>query len=146
MSNLTPALDAPFRSRRGRAMALGLATAALVLFGAIGLLMSAWAVGDRVLLFLLGLGLAAFLWRYAAIEARARPEGLYVRNLFLSQTVPWDEIVGVRFPEGDAWAVMDLVEGDSLAVMAVQRADGELGQSEGVRLADLIHSRQSPRG
>ena len=45
-----------------------------------------------------------------------------------------------------AWAVMDLVEGDSLAVMAVQRADGELGQSEGVRLADLIHSRQSPRG
>lgn len=138
-----PSAGEPFRSRRGRAMALVLASAAVLLFGAIAVFMQAWAIGDRVMLFLLGLGLAGFLWRYAAIAAHARPDGLHVRNLFLSQTVPWDDIVGVRFPEGDAWAVLDLTEGDTLAVMAVQRADGERGQSEGLRLAQLVHDHQA---
>jgi hypothetical protein len=68
---------------------------------------------------------------------------LHVRNLFLARTVPWDEILGVRFPEGDAWAHLDLAEGDTLAVMAVQRADAQGAQTEAQRLAELVASRQA---
>ena len=138
-----PPLDGPFRPRRGRAMALTMAGAALVVFGLVAVLVPHWGPGDRLMMFGFGAAMAAYLWRYAAITAVARPEGLYVRNLFLARTVPWDEILGVRFPEGDAWAHLDLAEGDTLAVMAIQRADAATGQHEGHRLATLVASRQS---
>lgn len=138
-----PALDAPFRSRRGRTMALTMAGVSLALFALLAIFVHGWAVGDRLLMFGLGAVMALFLHRYAAIVAVPRPEGLYVRNLFLTRTVPWDEILGVRFPEGDAWAHLDLAEGDTLAVMAVQRADAQGAQTEAQRLAELVASRQA---
>lgn len=138
-----PDPDARFRSRKGRAMALTMATLAIVIFGGVAVFIPGWGPGDRVMVALLGVAFAAFLHRYAAIVAVARPEGLYVRNLFLSRTVPWDEILEVRWPEGDPWAHLVLAEGDTLAVMAVQRADARYGQEEGRRLVRLVESRRS---
>ena len=124
-------------------MALVMVGVSLVLFAALGLFFTHWGVGDRLLMFGLSAVIALFLYRYAAIVAVPRAEGLHVRNLFSARTVPWGEILGVRFPEGDAWAHLDLSEGDSLAVMAVQRADAEDGQSEAQRLAELVAHRQA---
>ena len=84
--------------------------------------------------------MAAFLTRYAVISAVPLPHGLKVRNLFLSRIVPWDDIEDVTFPEGDAWAKLDLADGDDLAVMAIQRADGESARVEADRLARLVLS------
>ncbi len=141
-----PALDAPFRPRRGRVVPLVMGTVAVVLTGVVALGMGAlgsWGVADQLMLLGLGLAIAGFLWRYASIRAVPREEGLTVRNLLLTRTVAWDEILAVRFPEGDPWVTLELDDTDVLAVMAVQRVDGERGRREAVRLATLVARRRT---
>ena len=98
--------------------------------------------GDRLLVWALGWAVAALVARYAFLSAWVRPEGLTVRNLFLTRTVAWDEIEEIRFPEGDPWVTLDLLDGESLAVMAIQRADGARAGEEARRLRAVVIARR----
>ena len=136
---------APFRPRRGRAVALAAVWGSLVLFGAIALLMPSqtlghWGVGDRVMFFGLGVVLAVVAWRYASIVAVPSREGLVVRNLVVTRTLEWAEIVGVQFGGGEPWVSLDLEDGDTVAVMAIQKADGDVAGREASRLAALVQA------
>ena len=138
----TPAdAPAPFRPRRGRILPLVLATIAVVVCTIVAIGMGAageWQVGDQLALVGLGLALAAFLGRYASIKAVPDAIGLTVRNLMLTRTVAWDEVIEVRFPDGAPWVTLELDDGDELAVMAIQRADGRLARDEARRLARIV--------
>lgn len=143
MSNVDP--FAPFRPRRGRTTAIGFALASIVVFGGIGLAMllggySNWSVLDALLLLGFGVLLAAGLWRFAALRATPSPTGLVVRNVLLTRRVAWSEVSAVRFGGGDAWLWLDLTDGDDLAVMAVQRADGAFARAQAERLAALVQT------
>jgi hypothetical protein len=136
---------APFRPRRGRAVALGVAWASLAVFGAIAVLMPAqaggrWGLGDRLMFFGLGVALALVAWRYASIVAVPSREGLVVRNLVLTRTLEWPEVVGIQFGGGEPWVTLDLEDGDTVAVMAIQKADGEVSGREASRLAALVQA------
>ena len=143
---------APFRPRRGRIVALGVVWASLLLFGMIAVIIpeqdGRWGVPDRIMLFGLGVVIAALAWRYAAIIATPSREGLRVRNLVLTRTLEWPEIVGIQFGGGEPWVTLDLLDGDTLAVMAIQKADGEVAGREASRLAALVQafgeSREAP--
>lgn len=132
--------DGVFRPRRGRVVPLVMAGVALVVCAGVALGMGrvGWSGGDQLALFGLGLALAAFLGRYASIRAVADESGLTVRNLLLTRTVAWDEIVAVRFPEGAPWVSLELDDTDELAVMAIQRADGDDAKAQARRLATLV--------
>jgi len=135
------AADEPFRPRRGRVLPLVMAAIALVVCVTVALGMGAagqWRLGDQLLLVGLGLAIAAFLWRYASIRAVPDAGGLVVRNLLLTRRVAWDEVVEVRFPQGAPWVSLDLADDDEIAVMAVQRADGDRAMAEAVRLVGLV--------
>ena len=80
------------------------------------------------------------MWRFAALRAVPSPTGLVVRNVLLTRTVTWDEVSRVRFAGGDPWVVLDLADGEQLAVMAVQKSDGPIARSEGSRLAALVQA------
>lgn len=123
-------------------MALTMGGIAILVFGAVALLSRGWGAGDRIATIAFGVAMAAFLARYATLAAIPRPEGLRIRNLFTSRTVPWDEVLGLRWPDGDPWATLDLTDGESVSVMAIQRADAEAGRREALRLVDLIEERQ----
>ena len=97
-----------------------------------------FAAGDRIMMVALGLAIAAFLWRYTAIKAVPDEDGIAVRNLILSRRVEWDEVEAVRFHGGAAWPVLALHDGDEVAVMAVQKADGGSASSEATRLASIL--------
>lgn len=88
-------------------------------------------------------GLAAlwFCHREAAVRAIARPQELEIRNLFSSRTVEWAEVIGVVFPPGDPWAKLDLADGDTVSLMAIQRTDGARGMAAARRLARLVNER-----
>lgn len=101
-----------------------------------------WTVGDQLGLVALGALLAAFLGRYAMIRAVPTATGLVIRNLLLTRTVGWDEIVAVRFPDGDPWVSVELDDTDVVAVMAIQRVDAEFGRAEARRLTALAASRR----
>lgn len=136
---------APFRPRRGRGVALGVVWTSLVLFAALAVLMpsqggSRWGVPDRLMLFSIGAALALVAWRYASIAALPSREGLVVRNLVLTRRLEWPEVVGIQFGGGAPWVTLDLDDGDTLAVMAIQKADGEHATREASRLAALVQA------
>ena len=66
-----------------------------------------------------------------------------MQNLITGRSLEWAQIVAVRFGGGPPWLILDLDDGDSLPVMAVQRADGRAAEEQARRLATLValHSR-----
>jgi hypothetical protein len=140
------ALDAVFRPRWARWVSAALAV--LVTVSAVLLLVllptegpSAYGTGDRIGLVVVAGGIVWFCWRQATVRATPTTDGLRVRNLATTRTVTWAEIVSVRFGEGRPWVQLDLADGDTLAVMGVQRADGERAGREARRLATLVAAR-----
>jgi hypothetical protein len=150
-----PAPDpyAVFRPRRGRRVALTMAVLSMLIFvgGAISLpqvdpLFGGWGVPDRLLLVGCGAAVASLLWRYATIRAVPSTQALVIRNLLTTRTLEWAQIVRVQFGGGAPWVSVDLDDTDTVAVMAIQKADGALGQAEAARLSALVqvHSRPHP--
>ncbi len=136
-------LHTVFRSRRGRRVAVGVAVAQAIVLVTIavvppapGLLEFGWY--DRLGFVLVAAAVAWVLSRFAGVRADPSETGLHVRNLMTRRDLEWAEIVGVRFAGGDPWVTLDLSDGDTLAVMAIQRADGELGRTEARRLSTLV--------
>ena len=134
----------PFVSRRARLVATVMGVLALVVFGGMAVLLPAnaglttWQGGDRVLVALIGVLIAIACWRYASIRAVPTPEGLMVRNLVVTRRVDWAQVIGVQFGGGAPWVTLELDDTDTVAVMAIQRADGVTAEQEAVRLAGLV--------
>ena len=105
-----------------------------------------WSVLDRLLLSLCGLALAGGLWRFASIRAVPSTGGLVIRNLVTTRKLDWTQIVRVQFGGGAPWVSVDLDDTDTVAVMAIQRADGVFGEAEAARLSALVqvHSKPGP--
>jgi hypothetical protein len=105
-----------------------------------------WSVGDRVVLIACGLVVAAALWRFASIRAMPSARGLVIRNLVLTRTLDWSQVIRVQFGGGAPWVSVDLDDTDTVAVMAIQKSDGAFGRAEAARLSALVqvHSRPGP--
>lgn len=137
---------APFRPRRGRAVAMVSAAATVLLFAVVAVVLPGpaeggnWRAGDRVFFAGVGVAMALLLWRFASIRAVPTRESLTIRNLFLTRTVSWREVVDVRFAEGDPWVTIELNDTDTVAVMAIQKADAGFGRAEAGRLAALVQA------
>lgn len=140
----------PFQPRRGRAVALGAGVVSLVLFCVLAALVPGGARGfgavDRLMLVGCGVAIAAVLARYAAIRAIPDESGLTVRNLMTTRHLPWTSIEAVRFGHGDPWVSVVLDDTETVAVMAIQRADGLGSQTQAGRLAALVESHRPRRG
>ncbi|WP_432533355.1 PH domain-containing protein [Kineococcus arenarius] len=138
--------DAPFHPRRARPVGLAVAAGlAVVLAGmAVGLSLAEttdWTVADSALTAVFGVLLCGGIVRVVSVRAVPTEEALVVRNVVLTHRVRWDEVTGVRFGRDDPWLVLDTADGEELAVMAVQRADGEHARAEAQRLARLVRRR-----
>jgi hypothetical protein len=142
-SHAPQAAYAPFRPRRGRVVAWAVVVATLVVFGAMAAFLpfagyDGWTAWDSLGLAVFGLLVAAVVARFARISAVPGPDGVLVRNVLLSRHLAWDEVERVRFGGGDAWLWLELRDGDELAVMAIQRSDGEHARREASRLVTLL--------
>jgi hypothetical protein len=137
------ALHRPFRPRRSRiaASVLGLAQLAVLAGVAIagpsgGERPFRWY--DRAGLLTVGLAIGWLLLRFARLEAVPSDGRLRVRNLLITRELPWTTIQRVRFGGGEPWVLLGLSDGEEVAVMAVQRADGSYGDEQARRLATLV--------
>src|SRR5450759_5090887 len=95
-----------------------------VLVAALPSIAPEYGPGDLAGIALLGLAITWFCWRQASVSARVDESGLTVRNLMVSRRLAWAEIVSVRFGNGRPSVQLDLADGDTLAVMGIQRAGG----------------------
>lgn len=143
MSDAADPLHRPFRPRAARLVCLLLAALSLAMM--VGLAAGLPALtgvrlgaGDRIGFVGLGAVMAWFLLLEAGVRAVPGPDGLVVRNLVRTRRLAWAEIVSVRFGPDRPWVLLDLADGDTLAVMAVQRADGDRARADARRLATLV--------
>lgn len=99
-----------------------------------------WTTLDSVWMNVLGIIFSGALLRVADIQARPSETGLVVKNMVRTRTFAWGQILGVTFsPEGDdPWPILDLVDGTTCSVMAIQHADGPRAHEECQRLRMLI--------
>ena len=129
-----------FRGRFGTPTAYGLALlwAGMCTFIALAATGPGADTANRAAIIVFGLLGAVVIWRFGAVRAVPDPTGLTVVNYFTSRHLTWAEIVNVRFGPSDPWVYLDLADGDVLAVMGIQRADGEHGMAEARRLVALV--------
>lgn len=147
MRRPAPDLHAPFRPHLGRLVPAAVGLVWVGVLGALGV--ASLAGGTPVAaagLLLLASGGGMLLWRFAAVRAEPGPEGLLVRNLVHSRLVPWPGIVAVFLDPAATWAHLDLADGTTLEVMAIQRSDGARADAEAVRLATLVDRYSIVRG
>ncbi|HEX7349679.1 PH domain-containing protein [Brachybacterium sp.] len=101
-------------------------SAAIVMAGMIGgaLLITSFQWGGRLGLIGAGVLVVLFCHLEASVKVTARPEMLEVRNLLRTRSLDWAEVIGISFPMGDPWAHLDLADGSTLPLHAIQRYDG----------------------
>lgn len=136
---------AVMRPRWGRLVAWVAAAVVLAAFAVAALLIPGderqkgeWGLGDRIMIVGSGLAIAWLLWRFGSIKAVPSRDGVVVRNLLVTRRLSWPEILRVQFGGGAPWASLDLDDTDTLAVMAIQKADGAHGRALASRLAALV--------
>jgi len=79
---------------------------------------------QRVTMVFLG-GLAFSAW-FALVRSRAvaTDQGLLVVNGYRRREFEWAEVLAVHLPPGAPWAMLDLADGTSCPLMAIQGSDG----------------------
>ena len=92
---------------------------------------------------LTGIGFGAL---YALIRSRAvaRPEGLLVVNGYRRRELAWEQVVGVNLSPGAPWVTLDLSDGSTVSVLAIQGSDGARAVTAARTLRRLVA--QPPRG
>lgn len=127
-----------FRSRFSTPTAYALALLAVGGCTFVALASHTADTANRVAIIVFGLLGALIAWRFGAVRAVPEPSGLTVVNYATRRRLAWAEILTVRFGPNDPWVHLDLADGDVLAVMGIQRADGEHGMAEARRLVALV--------
>lgn len=82
------------------------------------------SIGNAVAFFVLGLLVAAVPLGLSRVRVRADERGVWVRNAG-ERFLPWEVVVGVHLPEDSAWALLELQDDETVALLAVQRNDRE---------------------
>lgn len=128
----------PFRPRLARVVTLAIGAVVVLLTVVLLLVSQQLPALDKAGFGGLALLIAWFCWRQADVRAVPDADGLTVRNLVVHRRLAWADIVSVRFGQGRPWVQLDLVDGDTLPVMGIQRADGAFADGEARRLATLV--------
>lgn len=118
-------------------------SAVVVMAGMIGgaAMITSFHWGGRIGLLVVGVMVFLFCHLEASVKVTARPEELEVRNLMRTRILAWPEVLGVSFPMGDPWAHLDLADGRTHPLQAIQRYDGERAIAAAHHLQRLIRER-----
>ena len=143
------------RPRKARRVAVASAVVLVGVFTVVAVLLRRTPTGvyfqlsDQVAMVLLGLLLAGAVLLFARPRVRAGANGVEVRNLFGSRTLPWELVLRVSFPDDAPWARLELPDDEYIAVMAIQSADGRHAV-QAIRALRALHAehiapRDTPR-
>jgi Bacterial PH domain len=83
-----------------------------------------FSIWQRITTVLLFGGFLAAEYGLMRCRATASATGLTVVNGYRVHVFAWTQIVSIKLPVGAPWAVLDLDDGTTCSVMALQSADG----------------------
>jgi hypothetical protein len=93
---------------------------------------------QRSTLLALGLLYAAVGYALARSRVVAEETGLTVVNGYKRHVYDWAQVVAVRLPQGAPWATLDLADGTTVSVLAIQGSDGDRARTAVRGLRSLI--------
>jgi hypothetical protein len=99
-------------------------------------------LSDQVAMVGIGVLLGAGAMLLTRPRVRADAKGVEVRNLFGTRWFDWDIVEHVSFPDGSAWARLELPDDEYVPIMAVQAIDG-LSAVTATRELRRIHQRSA---
>lgn len=87
---------------------------------------------QRTTLVMLGLLIGSVLWGLFRSRVTATDDGLEIVNGYRVHRFEWAQVVAIRMPSGAPWATLDISDGTTCQVIALQSSDG-LRARHGVR-------------
>ena len=115
-----PALPVTFRANRTRAVLLTIGTLMFAVITAVALLLDTLGPGERISFIFTALLFLCVLVLLARPKIVADETGVTVVNLTRVRRLEWAQIVRVNLRVGDPWVFLDLSDGTSLPVLAIQ--------------------------
>ncbi|GAB3293502.1 PH domain-containing protein [Parasphingorhabdus pacifica] len=118
------------RPKKVRRVAIPIAITFVILFAVVGTLLRStptgvyFRVSDQVSMVGLGVLLAAGVMLLTRPRLRADKAGLEIRNVLATQHYEWGMVEAVSFPDGSAWARLELPADEYVPIMAIQATDG----------------------
>ncbi|TQC41432.1 PH domain-containing protein [Rhodococcus sp. WS4] len=119
------------KPRKSRRYAIGVAIFLVVVHVTFAILLRGDSTGvyfrlaDQLAFAGIGCLLAAAVLLLTRPRLQVGPRGIAVRNVLGERIVDWDLYEGLSFPDGAAWARIELPDDEYLAVMAIQSNDRE---------------------
>jgi Bacterial PH domain len=119
------------RPRKVRVLAGIGAAVLLAVFTVVAVLLRQSSTGvyfytsDQVAMIGLGVLMAMGALLFARPRVRATRSGVEVRNMVGTRAYPWDLVEQVSFPDGSAWARLEMPDDEYVPVLAIQAIDGE---------------------
>lgn len=138
-----PALPHTWRPRLGSAVAVVMGVVLTAAAAAMWIAFPAevraqFNVLQTVTLLLVLLAILFGLQRVVRMRVCADERGLTVVNLTRTRTLEWAQVVRVGLRSGDPWVQLDLDDGTTVPVMAIQSADGARARTAVRELARLV--------
>lgn len=119
------------RPKKIRRVAWACAVGLVAVFTVVGLLLGNTPTGvifrtsDQIAMIVLGFLLAGGVLLLTRPRVKADEAGIDVRNVVTSHHFDWKDVHSVSFPDGAAWARLELPEDEYISIMAVQATDRE---------------------
>jgi hypothetical protein len=119
------------RSKRSARYAMAVAAVFVLVFVVLAVLLRSSATGvyfrliDQLAMVGIGGILAGGALLLTRPRLRANASGVSVRNAFTERFVEWDLVRGLTFPDGAAWARIELPDDEYIPAMAIQANDRE---------------------
>jgi hypothetical protein len=118
------------RPQRLRKVCWGAALVIVAFFTAVGTALrgdteggGAFSAGDQAAMVGLGLLFAGAVLLLTRPRVEADERGIRVRNVVGGYDLPWSLVARVRFDDGSPWASLELLDDETIAVLAVQAND-----------------------
>ena len=119
----------------GAALVVGVMLVVAVLLTSSSTGVVTFGLVDQVAIAGLGVFVGGAVLLVGASRVDADAAGIRVRNVLVRRELPWELVRAVRFDRHSSWAALELTNGDEVALLAVQAADGvrTLDAVEGLR-------------
>ncbi len=130
----------------GAALVVGVMLVVAVLLTSSSTGVVTFGLVDQVAIAGLGVFVGAAVLLVGASRVDADAAGVRVRNVLVRRELPWELVRAVRFDRHSSWAALELTNGDEVALLAVQAADGvrTLDAVEGLRALLAAHRAAHP--
>ena len=125
-------MSVELRPRRLVLVCRVVAAVVVVVFGVLAVLLprgssegQQFGAADQLAFFAIGLLLAAAVLLLTRARVQADEWGIRVRNVLGERAFPWPVVVGIDLADGAPWAQLELHDDETVALLALQAADGD---------------------